>query len=105
MNSTAAKELYPGNDFFQQQEDPEIKKVAWKIGEVSEIVGLSEQLIRTYSSLLNLKVSRFANGHRRFDQGDIATLLCMVELMNRGFTISGAAEHVNKFEKIIIALS
>ncbi|PHE23612.1 MerR family transcriptional regulator [Bacillus toyonensis] len=51
----------------------EIKE--YKMKEVAEITGLSNDLLRTYEEEFNLQIARTSGGHRRYTEEDINTFV------------------------------
>ncbi|BCC56652.1 MerR family transcriptional regulator [Bacillus cereus] len=47
----------------------------YKMKEVSEITGLSNDLLRTYEEEFNLQIARTSGGHRRYTEEDINTFV------------------------------
>lgn len=99
----ANKSSYPGNDFMLPRET--IKQVSWRIGDVADMLELTESQVRFYGDILDIKLERNRRNYRIYREKDITLLISMVELIKVGFTVTGAAEHVDKVERIIQALA
>lgn len=54
---------------------PENDEILFKIGDVVNLTGLSEDQIRDYTDDFNMQIHRTKGGHRRFDKENIETLL------------------------------
>lgn len=55
------------------EKNQEIKE--YKMKEVAEITGLSNDLLRTYEEEFNLQIARTSGGHRRYTEEDINTFV------------------------------
>lgn len=54
---------------------PDSTETLYKIGEVTELTGLSEDQIRDYVEEFNIQIERTKGGHRRFTKENVETLL------------------------------
>ncbi|WP_242249037.1 MerR family transcriptional regulator [Bacillus cereus group sp. BfR-BA-01523] len=55
------------------ESNQEVKE--YKMKEVAEITGLSNDLLRTYEEEFNLQIARTSGGHRRYTEEDINTFV------------------------------
>lgn len=76
--------------------DQDLTKLYYSIGEVAEMFGVSNSLIRYWESEFNvLKPSKNKKGDRRFMVKDIRTLEKIYTLVKeRGFTLDGAKKEL-----------
>ena len=72
-------------------------KLYFKIGEVSQIVGLPSHVLRFWETEFNkIKPRRTAAGQRSYTQKDVATILEIKHLLyDKKFTIEGARKYLN----------
>lgn len=72
-------------------------KMYFKIGEVSEITGLEQHVLRFWESeFKNIKPKRTSTGQRMYRKNDIELLLNIKRLLhNEKFTIQGAKKHLS----------
>ena len=78
--------------------DPVIPdKMYFKIGEVSEIAGLEQHVLRFWESeFKNIRPKRTSTGQRMYRKADIELLLYIKKLLhNEKFTIQGAKKYLN----------
>lgn len=54
---------------------PDSTETLYKIGEVTELTGLSEDQIRDYVEEFNIQIERTKGGHRRFTKENVETLM------------------------------
>lgn len=78
--------------------DQELTKLYYSIGEVAEMFGVSNSLIRYWESEFKiLKLTKNSKGDRRFMVKDIRTLERIYTLVKeRGFTLEGANKELKK---------
>lgn len=70
-------------------------KLYFRIGEVSEIVGVKEHVLRYWESEFELQPQRSSAGQRLYQQADIARFLRLRKLLHdQGFTIAGARKAI-----------
>jgi len=81
--------------------EQDLTKLYYSIGEVAEMFGVSNSLIRYWESEFNvLKPSKNKKGDRRFMVKDIRTLERIYTLVKeRGFTLEGAKKELKKKPK------
>ena len=66
-------------------------KVYFRIGEVSDLVGVESHVLRYWASEFGLKPTRTPSGQRRYKREDVEFLLKVRKLLHeQGFTIAGA---------------
>jgi DNA-binding transcriptional MerR regulator len=66
-------------------------KVYFRIGEVSNLVGVETHVLRYWESEFSLKPTRTPSGQRRYRKEDVEFLLHVRRLLHeQGFTIAGA---------------
>lgn len=66
-------------------------KVYFRIGEVSELVGVESHVLRYWEGEFALKPTRTPSGQRRYRREDVEFLLKVRRLLHeQGFTIAGA---------------
>lgn len=72
-------------------------KMYFKIGEVSELTGLEQHVLRFWESeFKNIKPKRTSTGQRMYRKADIELLLNIKRLLhNEKFTIQGAKKHLS----------
>ncbi len=78
--------------------DPVIPdKMYFKIGEVSDITGLEQHVLRFWESeFKNIKPKRTSTGQRMYRKADIELLLYIKKLLhNEKFTIQGAKKYLD----------
>lgn len=67
------------------------QKLYYRIGEVSQIVGVKPHVIRYWEQEFNLRPKRGAGSQRRYTKEDMERLLVIKRLLyEEGFTIAGA---------------
>lgn len=67
------------------------QKLYYRIGEVSQIVGVKPHVIRYWEQEFNLRPKRGAGSQRRYTKKDMERLLMIKRLLyEEGFTIAGA---------------
>tara|TARA_A100001011_G_C14299113_1_gene839914 strand:+ start:2358 stop:2753 length:396 start_codon:yes stop_codon:yes gene_type:complete len=78
------------------QANKEVKKLYYSIGEVSEITGLKQYVLRYWESEFSqLKPSKNSAGNRNYRKSDIDLINEIKELLyDRRFTIKGAKQHL-----------
>ncbi len=78
------------------QANKEVKKLYYSIGEVSEITGLKQYVLRYWESEFSqLKPSKNSAGNRNYRKSDIDLIKEIKELLyDRRFTIKGAKQHL-----------
>jgi len=78
--------------------EKELTKLYYSIGEVSEMFGVTNSLIRYWESEFKiLKPSKNSKGDRRFKVKDIRNLEKIYTLVKeRGFTLDGARKELSK---------
>ncbi len=72
-------------------------KMYFKIGEVSELTGLEQHVLRFWESeFKNIRPKRTSTGQRMYRKADIELLLYIKKLLhNEKFTIQGAKKYLN----------
>ena len=83
------------------QANKEVKKLYYSIGEVSEITGLKQYVLRYWESEFSqLKPSKNSAGNRNYRKTDIDLINEIKELLyDRRFTIKGAKQHLKDKNK------
>ena len=78
------------------QANKEVKKLYYSIGEVSEMTGLKQYVLRYWESEFSqLKPSKNSAGNRNYRKSDIDLVNEIKELLyDRRFTIKGAKQHL-----------
>ena len=78
------------------QANKEVKKLYYSIGEVSEITGLKQYVLRYWESeFAQLNPSKNSAGNRNYRKSDIDLINEIKELLyDRRFTIKGAKQHL-----------
>ena len=78
------------------QANKEVKKLYYSIGEVSEITGLKQYVLRYWESeFAQLKPSKNSAGNRNYRKADIELISEIKDLLyNRRFTIKGAKQYL-----------
>ena len=78
------------------QANKEIKKLYYSIGEVSEMTGLKQYVLRYWESEFSqLNPSKNSAGNRNYRKSDIDLINEIKELLyDRRFTIKGAKQHL-----------
>ena len=81
---------------------PQVKKLYYSIGEVSQLTDLKAYVLRYWETEFSvLKPPKNRAGNRTYRQKDIDTILKIKDLLyNRKFTISGARDLISKKTKI-----
>lgn len=76
----------------------EIQKLYYSIGEVAEMFGVSNSLLRFWESEFDiLKPKKNRKGDRRFTQKDIENLKIIYHLVKeKGFTLEGAKKEIKQ---------
>ena len=76
-------------------------KIYFKIGEVSEIVGVEPYVLRYWETEFELlKPSKAPSRHRLYKKGDVELLLDIKRLLySEGFTIEGARKKLKENKK------
>ncbi len=79
------------------KEKPIIKKY-FTIGEVAKELGVATSLIRFWESQFDfIRPKKNAKGNRKFTQDDLKKLKLVYHLVKeKGFTLSGAQEHIKQ---------
>ena len=87
------------------QANKEVKKLYYSIGEVSEITGLKQYVLRYWESeFSHLRPSKNSAGNRNYRKSDIDLINEIKDLLyNRRFTIKGAKQHLKDKTKQPIA--
>ena len=82
-------------------------KLFFKIGEVSEILGLPSYVLRFWETeFKRIKPKRTPSGQRLYRKNDVVFILKIKHLLyEKGFTISGARQHLRSKQSITDALS
>tara|TARA_B100000427_G_scaffold292094_1_gene269262 strand:+ start:225 stop:617 length:393 start_codon:yes stop_codon:yes gene_type:complete len=83
------------------QANKEVKKLYYSIGEVSEITGLKQYVLRYWESEFSqLNPSKNSAGNRNYRKTDIDLINEIKELLyDRRFTIKGAKQHLKDKNK------
>lgn len=69
----------------------------YSIQQISELTGLSKQLIRKWEDRYQIiQPQRLANGYRVYTHNELQVLTTINELINTGFSVSQAVEHYKK---------
>ena len=89
------------------QANKEVKKLYYSIGEVSEITGLKQYVLRYWESEFSqLKPSKNSAGNRNYRKADIDLINEIKELLyDRRFTIKGAKQHLKDKNKQSLQVS
>ncbi len=99
------KENYLFKDIKNFPEQKKLKKIYYKIGEVSELTELPHHVIRFWEKEFpQLSPRKTSSGHRIYSQKDIQTIMLIKELLYENkFTIKGAKELIesNQIETIL----
>ena len=76
-------------------------KIYFKIGEVSEIIGVEPYVLRYWETEFDvLKPSKAPSRHRLYKKKDVEMLLDIKRLLySEGFTIEGARKKLNETKK------
>ena len=87
------------------QANKEVKKLYYSIGEVSEMTGLKQYVLRYWESeFTQLNPSKNSAGNRNYRKSDIDLINEIKELLyDRRFTIKGAKQHLKDKTKQPIA--
>jgi DNA-binding transcriptional MerR regulator len=82
-------------------------KLFFKIGEVSELLGLPSHVLRFWETeFKRIKPKRTPSGQRLYRKNDVVFILRIKHLLyEKGFTISGARQHLRNQQSITEALS
>ena len=83
------------------QANKEVKKLYYSIGEVSEITGLKQYVLRYWESEFSqLNPSKNSAGNRNYRKADIDLINEIKELLyDKRFTIKGAKQHLKDKNK------
>ena len=83
------------------QANKEVKKLYYSIGEVSEITGLKQYVLRYWESEFSqLNPSKNSAGNRNYRKADIDLINEIKDLLyDRRFTIKGAKQHLKDSAK------
>ena len=83
------------------QANKEVKKLYYSIGEVSEITGLKQYVLRYWESeFTQLNPSKNSAGNRNYRKADIDLINEIKELLyDKRFTIKGAKQHLKDKNK------
>ena len=83
------------------QANKEVKKLYYSIGEVSEITGLKQYVLRYWESEFSqLNPSKNSAGNRNYRKSDIDLINEIKDLLyDRRFTIKGAKQHLKDSAK------
>lgn len=74
-----------------------INENIYYIKEVSDLIGISEQLIRKWESRYNIvQPERLANGYRIYNHDDVLTLKKLKELRDQGYSLKKAKNIIAK---------
>jgi DNA-binding transcriptional MerR regulator len=99
------KENYLFKDIKNFLEEKKLRKIYYKIGEVSELTDLPPHVIRFWEKEFpQLSPRKTSSGHRIYSQKDIQTIMLIKELLYENkFTIKGAKELIesNQIENIM----
>jgi len=81
-------------------------KLYFKIGEVSELLGLPSYVLRFWETeFARIKPKRTPSGQRLYRKKDVEFILKVKHLLyEKGFTISGARQHLRSKQKLSEAL-
>jgi len=78
----------------------------YKIGEVSEILGMEQHTLRYLENSLKLKIKRDERGDRLYDESDIETFKLVLQLKEKGLNttaIKMALENIEETQEMNIA--
>lgn len=94
-------EKLPQNDLQPFHIKKKLKKLYYKIGEVSDLTNLASHVIRFWESQFKqLSPRKTPSGHRIYSQKDIETIFLIKELLyEKKFTIKGAKEYLEEIDK------
>lgn len=78
--------------------DPELVKLYYRIGEVSQIVGVQPHVLRYWETeFRNIRPQKSRKGQRIYSRRDVEKLLRVKDLLrNEGFTIAGARRRLKE---------
>ena len=78
--------------------DPELVKLYYRIGEVSQIVGVQPHVLRYWETeFRNIRPQKSRKGQRIYSRRDVEKLLRVKDLLrNEGFTIAGARRRLRE---------
>lgn len=78
-------------------------KLYFKIGEVSELLGLPTHVLRFWETeFKRIKPKRTSAGQRQYRKRDVEFILRVKHLLyEKGFTISGARQHLRRKQDFI----
>jgi DNA-binding transcriptional MerR regulator len=76
----------------------ELVKLYYRIGEVSEIVGVQPHVLRYWETeFRSIRPQKSSKGQRVYSRRDVEKLLRVKDLLkNQGFTIAGARKQLNE---------
>lgn len=77
---------------------PELVKLYYRIGEVSEIVGVQPHVLRYWETeFRSIRPQKSSKGQRVYSRRDVEKLLRVKDLLkNQGFTIAGARKRLSE---------
>lgn len=80
----------------------ELVKLYYRIGEVSQIVGVQPHVLRYWESeFKTIRPQKSSKGQRVYSRKDVEKLLRVKELLrNQGFTIAGAKKRLREPEQV-----
>ena len=78
-------------------------KLYFKIGEVSELLGLPTHVLRFWETeFKRIKPKRTSSGQRLYRKRDVACIVKIKHLLyEKGFTISGARQHLRSKQDFV----
>jgi DNA-binding transcriptional MerR regulator len=72
-------------------------KLAYRIGEVAEIVGVEPHVLRYWETEFRIRPQRSSSGQRMYRRKDLAKLLRIKKLLHEeGYTIAGARKALSE---------
>ncbi len=76
----------------------ELVKLYYRIGEVSDIVGVQPHVLRYWETeFRSIRPQKSSKGQRVYSRRDVEKLLRVKDLLrNQGFTIAGARKHLSE---------
>jgi DNA-binding transcriptional MerR regulator len=88
----------PRNDGHQAESSNLPPKLYFRIGEVSELVGVEPHVLRYWESeFRSVRPSKSSKGQRVYSRSDVESLLRVRDLLYReGFTIAGARKRLQR---------
>jgi len=85
----------------------ELVKLYYRIGEVSEIVGVQPHVLRYWETeFRSIRPQKSSKGQRVYSRRDVEKLLRVKDLLkNQGFTIAGARKRLSETAEVAVAIA